>query len=82
MEKICWQTVTIEDNGYGIQPEENLRIFERFFRGSASKLSEAPGTGLGLAISKEILQRMGEKSPWTVNRARGSNFTVWVKAVL
>ncbi len=82
MGKTIWQTVSIEDSGYGIQPEEFERIFERFFRGSASKLSEAPGTGLGLAISKEILHRMGGKITLTSEPGQGSNFTVWVKAVL
>jgi PAS domain S-box-containing protein len=82
IDETCWQTVTIEDSGYGIQPDEKQRIFERFFRGSASKLSEAPGTGLGLAISKEILQRMGGKITLESEPGQGSNFTVWVKAVL
>ncbi len=82
MEGTSWQIVTIGDNGYGIQPEEKLRIFERFYRGSASKLSEAPGTGLGLAISKEILQRLGGKVTLTSEPGKGSTFTVWVKAVL
>lgn len=81
-ETTCWQTITIEDSGYGIQPEEIQRIFERFFRGSASKLSDAPGTGLGLAISKEIMERMGGKITLTSEPAQGSSFTVWVKAVL
>jgi two-component system phosphate regulon sensor histidine kinase PhoR len=82
MEETSWQTITIGDNGYGIQPEEKQRIFERFYRGSASKLSEAPGTGLGLAISKEILQRLGGKVTLTSEPGQGSSFTVWVKAVL
>ena len=82
MEETSWQTIIIGDNGYGIQPEEKQRIFERFYRGSASKLSEAPGTGLGLAISKEILQRLGGKVTLTSEPGQGSSFTVWVKAVL
>jgi PAS domain S-box-containing protein len=81
-ETTCWQMITIEDSGYGIQPEEMQRIFERFFRGSASKLSDAPGTGLGLAISKEIMQRMGGRITLTSEPGQGSSFTVWVKAVL
>jgi PAS domain S-box-containing protein len=81
-ETTCWQSITIEDSGYGIQPEETQRIFERFFRGSASKLSDAPGTGLGLAISKEILQRMGGKITLISEPGQGSSFTVSVKAVL
>lgn len=82
MEEIGWQTLTIRDNGYGIQPEEKQRIYERFFRGSASKLSEASGTGLGLAISQEILQRLGGKITLVSEPGKGSSFTVWVKAVL
>lgn len=82
MEEAGWQTITIRDNGYGIKPEEKQRIFERFFRGSASKLSEAPGTGLGLAISQEILQRLGGRITLVSKPGEGSSFTVWVKAVL
>jgi two-component system sensor histidine kinase KdpD len=45
----------IEDAGPGIPAEERVRIFEKFYRGSASS-SAAQGTGLGLAIAAEIVR--------------------------
>jgi len=44
------------DSGPGIPPDERLKVFERFYRGSATS---AHGTGLGLAIVKEICDRHG-----------------------
>ena len=77
-----WVTISVEDSGVGIQPEEMDEIFERFFRGSASYRTGAPGTGLGLAISKEIIHRMGGKITVESTPGAGSNFTVWLKPVL
>ena len=41
--------VTVQDHGEGIAPAERERVFERFFRGRASRAG-SPGSGLGLAI--------------------------------
>lgn len=49
----------IQDEGAGI-PEENLpRIFDRFFRGDASRNRGKPGTGLGLSIVASIVRAHG-----------------------
>jgi PAS domain S-box-containing protein len=48
--------VSVEDTGLGIPVEEQPLIFERFYRGYASRTTNAPGTGLGLAICKEIIE--------------------------
>jgi PAS domain S-box-containing protein len=77
-----WVTVSISDTGYGILPEERDQIFDRFFRGSASHLTESPGTGLGLAISKEIVDRLGGWITVTSEPNVGSTFTVWLLPVL
>ena len=42
--------VTVTDNGRGIPPEEQERVFERFYR--VDKSHSGPGTGLGLSIVK------------------------------
>jgi signal transduction histidine kinase len=47
----------IEDNGVGIPPEEQDRLFERFFRSSTATENAIPGTGLGLTITKAIVER-------------------------
>jgi two-component system OmpR family sensor kinase len=49
-------TVTVEDSGPGIPPDERERVFDRFYRVPGS---DAAGSGLGLAIIKSIAERHG-----------------------
>lgn len=49
----------VQDEGQGIPPDKVDRIFERFFRGDASRVREKGGTGLGLAIVKHLVQLHG-----------------------
>jgi PAS domain S-box-containing protein len=51
--------VTIVDQGPGIAPEFQHRLFSRFAQGDSSNTRSQGGTGLGLAIVKEILERTG-----------------------
>jgi two-component system OmpR family sensor kinase len=51
-------TVSVEDSGPGIPPEERERVFDRFYRVAGSEVS---GSGLGLAIIKSIAERHGAK---------------------
>ena len=49
--------IIVNDQGLGVAPEEQERIFERATRGRGARL--APGSGLGLYISREIIHRHG-----------------------
>lgn len=49
----------ITNTGGGIPQDELDRIFERFYRGPADRISHIPGTGLGLAICKGIIEAHG-----------------------
>jgi signal transduction histidine kinase len=51
--------LTVTDDGAGIPPGEEERIFERFTRLDASRTSATGGTGLGLAIARDIVERHG-----------------------
>ncbi|TMJ95445.1 MAG: HAMP domain-containing histidine kinase [Actinobacteria bacterium] len=48
--------LVVRDDGPGIDPADQERLFERFHRGSSR---HASGSGLGLAIASELAQRMG-----------------------
>ena len=51
--------VIVDDDGPGIDPLERLKIFERFYRGSASgRRGTGTGTGLGLALVAEHMHVM------------------------
>jgi signal transduction histidine kinase len=52
-------TVTIEDDGPGLPPDELERIFEPFYRVEDSRNRETGGTGLGLPIARNILRAHG-----------------------
>ena len=73
-----WARLTVADTGLGIPENEVPRLFERFFRGSASRSRGISGTGLGLAICKEILDRHGGRITASSRAGEGSSFTIWL----
>jgi signal transduction histidine kinase len=50
--------LSVRDNGAGIAPDALPHIFERFYRGDASRPGESE-TGLGLAIAKSLVEAHG-----------------------
>jgi signal transduction histidine kinase len=48
--------VDVQDSGVGIAPEDQDRIFERFYRGEHPFVLATPGTGLGLPIVRELVE--------------------------
>ncbi len=51
--------IRVKDNGIGIGPEEQERIFERFFRGEQALNLSVGGTGLGLSIVRQLVEMHG-----------------------
>ena len=50
-------TITLTDDGIGIAPEHQARIFDRFYRVDSSRTKETGGSGLGLSIARWIAER-------------------------
>jgi signal transduction histidine kinase len=70
----------IEDTGIGIATQELPHLFERFYRGDASRSRRTGGTGLGLAICKAITESCGGSIG--VHSEAGSGTRVTVKLPL
>ncbi len=68
--------IIVRDDGPGIPPEDQARIFERFYRVEKSRSREAGGTGLGLAIVKHIVQQAGGSVSVESELGRGATFTL------
>lgn len=66
----------VSDTGIGIAPENQQRIFERFFRADKARSRELGGTGLGLAIVKHLAQAFGGSVELTSELKVGSTFRV------
>ena len=64
----------VADEGPGISPEEQGKIFARFERGSGAKLGRVPGTGLGLALCKTLSEKMGGQAWLKSDAGQGSCF--------
>jgi two-component system OmpR family sensor kinase len=67
----------IVDNGPGIDPALEPRLFERFARGDESRTRATGGAGLGLAISRTLAQADGGTlAHQPIPEVRGARF-VW-----
>ncbi len=66
--------ICVADSGLGIAPEEQSRLFDRFFRGSAAQRTGAAGTGLGMAIVQEIVAKHGGSITFESELGQGSTF--------
>lgn len=66
--------MTVDDNGKGISADALPHIFERFYRGDASRQRDGSSSGLGLAISRSIIQQHG--GDITVRSGNGTQFTI------
>ncbi len=72
-------TTCVADSGIGVAPDDQKKLFQKFFRADNSSTREAGGTGLGLVIAKTLIELMGgaiwlESEPNQNEPNRGSRF--------
>lgn len=70
--------LTVRDSGPGIPPEEQSRIFERFYRVDKARSREQGGAGLGLAIAHWIVTQHHGSISVVSQPGQGSAFRVEV----
>jgi PAS domain S-box-containing protein len=68
--------VVIRDEGIGIPPGEEQRIFGKFYRVDPQLSRGVGGTGLGLYISRELVRRMQGRVSVASHEGKGSTFFV------
>jgi two-component system sensor histidine kinase SenX3 len=68
--------IAVTDHGVGIAPEDQERIFERFYRVDPSRSRETGGTGLGLSIVKHVASNHRGEIKLFSQVGLGSTFTL------
>lgn len=71
----AWAHLAVHDEGLGVPPEEQARIFEPFARATNVIERHVPGLGMGLAITKQIVERQGGQI-W-IERGQGGRGSVF-----
>lgn len=68
--------IRVTDRGIGIAPEDQKRVFERFYRVDRARSRSTGGTGLGLAIVKHVVANHGGNIKLWSRPGTGSTFTI------
>jgi len=70
--------IQVTDRGVGIDPKEQTRIFEKFYRVPAPENQLVPGTGLGLALVTHIVKAHGGRLEVHSTPQKGSTFSIYL----
>lgn len=68
----------LRDSGIGISPEDQQRIFQKFFRSEDPKAREVPGAGLGLNITRSLVEMQGGRIWFESQYRHGTTFHLTV----
>jgi PAS domain S-box-containing protein len=71
-----WARLSVTDEGPGIPPAFQSRVFERFAQADAADSRQRSGSGLGLSISKAIVEEHGGSIGFETRAGAGTRFTV------
>jgi len=72
--------IDVSDTGIGISPEDQERLFTKFFRADNSSTREVSGSGLGLYITKHLIEAHGGRIWASSQIGQGTTFSIiWPK---
>lgn len=69
-------SISVEDTGVGLTPEEAKMVFSRFWRADSGRQRESGGLGIGLSVVKEIVDRHGGWVQVEGRKGEGARFTI------
>ncbi len=70
--------LAVRDFGPGIAPDEQARIFERFYRAKDMRLKPIRGSGIGLALVQHIARAHGGEISVESEPGKGATFSLWL----
>jgi len=70
--------LSVKDTGPGIPPEEQEKVFQRFFRSQEARSAGQGGSGLGLSIARSIAEAHGGKLELESAPGKGSTFRIYL----
>jgi heavy metal sensor kinase len=73
-----WASLRVSDTGIGLTPEEQERVFQRFYRAADARAQSQEGSGLGLCIAASIAEAHGGKIQVESDPKHSSTFTVFL----
>jgi signal transduction histidine kinase len=75
-----WVWMAVTDEGPGISPDQQAKVFERFWRGDPARSRAEGRSGLGLAIVRQIARGHGGSVALQSAPGVGSTFSIWLPA--
>jgi signal transduction histidine kinase len=70
--------LAVSDEGIGIPPEEQAKVFDKFYRVGRSETQSRRGSGVGLALVRHVAEAHGGRVRVESRWGEGSRFTVWL----
>jgi two-component system phosphate regulon sensor histidine kinase PhoR len=73
--------LAVRDQGIGIPPAEQQKVFDQFYRGSDASVRRIRGSGIGLAITRRVAKMHGGEVLVESEPGKGSTFTLRIPII-